>query len=688
MSGAVFLRGESGTSEVVQCESVSVDKPAGGHTDTLENGQINGSLNEHAIGRANDMTASDSAACAETAAAGAPLLGGALVRDEFQNERGIKVHINRARDSLLTEFGKATLQDRYLMPGESFQDLFARVAAHFADDSAHAQRLYDYISRLWFMPATPVLSNGGTSRGLPISCFLNEASDSLEGIVDLWNENVWLAARGGGIGSYWGNLRSIGERVGHNGKTSGVIPFIRVMDSLTLAISQGSLRRGSAACYMPINHPEIEEFLEMRRPTGGDPNRRALNLHHGVVLSDAFMRAVQKDKDWTLISPRDGTRIRKVRARDLWIRILTARIETGEPYIIFGDTVNRQIPEHHKLAGLTVKMSNLCSEITLPTGLDHHGRERTAVCCLSSLNLERYLEWHEDPHFIADIMRFLDNVLEDFIHRAPESMARARYSAMRERSVGLGVMGFHSFLQANGIPLESVMAKVWNNRIFKYIRRQADAASKALAKERGPCPDAAEFGFSERFSNKMAVAPTASISILCGGASPGIEPVAANSFTHKTLSGSFGVRNKYLTQLLEEKGQNTEEVWSSITLNHGSVQHLDFLSEDEKDVFKTAFELDQRWLIEHAADRAPYICQAQSLNLFLPADVHKRDLHQIHLQAWKKGVKSLYYCRSKSLQRAEADHPNGGSVTIPHLGKVESKDTPGRIDYEECLSCQ
>ncbi|MFQ5468308.1 MAG: ribonucleoside-diphosphate reductase subunit alpha, partial [Kiloniellaceae bacterium] len=374
------------------------------------------------------------------------VLGQGQIRDLFQNERGIAVRMERGRDALLTEFGKGTLADRYLMNGEGFQDLFARVAAHFADDTAHAQRLYDYISKLWFMPATPVLSNGGTSRGLPISCFLNEASDSLDGILGLWNENVWLAARGGGIGSYWGNLRSIGERVGHNGKTSGVIPFIRVMDSLTLAISQGSLRRGSAACYMPVSHPEIEEFIEIRRPTGGDPNRKALNLHHGVVVSDAFMRAVEGDQDWALTSPKDGAIVRTLKARSLWIRILTARIETGEPYILFGDHVNRAIPEHQKLAGLTVKMSNLCSEITLPTGPDQNGRERTAVCCLSSLNLETYDDWRAAPGFIEDVMRFLDNVLEDFIQRAPDTMARARYSAMRERSVGLGVMGFHSFL--------------------------------------------------------------------------------------------------------------------------------------------------------------------------------------------------------------------------------------------------
>ncbi len=622
------------------------------------------------------------------------LLGEDQIRDEFQNERGIKVHMDRARDANLTEFGKATLSDRYLMPGESFQDLFARVAAHYADDSAHAQRLYDYISRLWFMPATPVLSNGGTSRGLPISCFLNEAGDSLDGIVGLWNENVWLAARGGGIGSYWGNLRSIGEKVGHNGKTSGIIPFIRVMDSLTLAISQGSLRRGSAACYIPVSHPEIEEFIELRRPTGGDPNRKALNLHHGIVISDAFMRAVENNEEWGLTSPKDGAVIRKVRARDLWIRILTARIETGEPYIIYGDHVNRQIPQHHKLAGLTVKMSNLCSEITLPTGLDHHGVERTAVCCLSSLNLEKFFEWQEEEGFIEDVMRFLDNVLQDFIDKAPDSMARARYSAERERSVGLGVMGFHSFMQANRIPLEGVMAKVWNRKIFAHIRGQADAASRKLAEERGPCPDAEEFGIMERFSNKLAIAPTASISIICGGASPGIEPIAANSFTHKTLSGSFNVRNKHLTAVLEEKGRNNEEVWTSITINGGSVQHLDFLDDDEKDVFKTAFELDQRWLIEHAGDRAGFICQAQSLNVFVPADVHKRDLHQIHYLAWKKGVKSLYYCRSKSIQRAEsapASEPTA-SATVPHLGKISSKGlaagAESTTDYEECLACQ
>jgi len=601
------------------------------------------------------------------------------------------VRVDHSRDALLTAFGKATLDNRYLLPGESYQDLFGRVASYYGADAAHAQRLYDYISRHWFMPATPVLSNGGTTRGLPISCFLNEANDSLRGIVDLWNENVWLASKGGGIGSYWGNLRSIGENVGRNGKTSGVIPFIRVMDSLTLAISQGSLRRGSAAVYLPVWHPEIEEFIELRRPTGGDPNRKALNLHHGVLVPDAFMRAVADDDEWALLSPKDNTVIRKVSARALWIRILTARMEQGEPYIIFSDHVNNARPEHHKLAGLEVKTSNLCAEITLPTGMDQHGRERTAVCCLSSLNLETWEEWKDNPQFIEDVMLFLDNVLQDFIDRAPDDMERARYAAMRERSVGLGVMGFHSFLQANNVPFESVVAKGWNRRIFKHIRAQADAASRKLAEERGPCPDAADYGVMERFSNKMAIAPTASISIIAGNASPGIEPIAANVFLQKTLSGSFTVRNRHLDRLLTERGQNTSEVWSSITLNKGSVQHLDFLTRQEKDVFKTAFELDQRWVIEHAADRAPYVCQAQSINIFLPANVHKRDLHQIHYMAWKRGVKSLYYCRSLSIQRADAVSDGQEKLDLSHREGEDAAGTAGpatTTDYEECLACQ
>ncbi len=608
----------------------------------------------------------------------------------IQLENGNRVQSDYARDASLTEFGKSTLKDRYLLPDETFQDRFSKVAAYFADDSAHAQRMYEYISNLWFMPSTPVLSNGGTDRGLPISCFLNEANDSLEGIVNTWNENVWLAAKGGGIGSYWGNLRSIGETVRGNGKTSGIIPFIRVMDSLTLAISQGSLRRGSAAVYLPIDHPEIEEFIELRRPTGGDPNRKALNLHNAVVVNDDFMRAVEKDEEWKLTSPKTGETVRKVKARDLWIRILTGRIETGEPYIIYVDHINRALPEHQKLAGLTVKMSNLCTEITLPTGIDQYGKDRTAVCCLGSVNVEFYKEWKDNPLFIEDLMRFLDNVLTDFINRAPDSMEKARYSAIRERSVGLGVMGFHSFLQSQMIPMESAMAKVWNMKIFKQIRKEADEASKKLAEERGPCPDAADYGIMERFSNKLAIAPNASSSIICGGTSPGIEPYTANSFTHKTLNGSFPVRNKHLQKILAEKGKDNAEVWSSITVHDGSVQHLDFLTEDEKSVFKTAFEIDQRWLIDHAGDRTPYICQAQSLNVFLPADVHKRDLHEIHFRAWEKGVKSLYYCRSKSMQRADYVATLNSEYTKPKAVKAEPFQQPlDKEDmYDECLACQ
>lgn len=594
--------------------------------------------------------------------------------------------VDLRRDALLTNFGKKTLENQYLLPGERYQDLFFRAAKAYGDDDAHTARLYDYISKLWFMPATPVLANSGTTRGLPISCFLNEASDSLEGIVNLWNENTWLASQGGGIGSYWGNLRSIGEKISRNGETSGIIPFIKVMDSMTLAISQGSLRRGSAAIYLPISHPEIEEFIEIRKPTGGDHNRKALNLHHGVVIPDAFMEAVEKDLPWNLCSPKDGAVIRAISARSLWIRLLTMRVEMGEPYLLFIDHVSRGRPEHQKKLGLEVKMSNLCTEITLPTGKDPFGGERTAVCCLSSLNLEYFQAWEKEPLFIEDCMRFLDNVLEDFIRKAPASMSRAVYAAKQERSIGLGVMGFHSFLQSLHIPFEGVMAKVWNERIFKHIRTQADAVSRKLAQERGPCLDAQACGVMERFSNKLAIAPTASISIICGGASPGIEPYVSNAYTHKTLSGSFPVRNKYLKQLLQEKSLDTPEIWTSIVQHEGSVQHLEGLTDLEKDVFKTAFELDQRWLIDHAADRQPFICQAQSLNVFLLSDVHKRDLHQIHMRAWKKGVKSLYYNRSRSIQRAENTYSAQKPLQVAFQKENAQPVLP--LNYEECLSCQ
>jgi ribonucleoside-diphosphate reductase alpha chain len=575
------------------------------------------------------------------------------------------------------------------------------------------------------MPATPILSNGGTDRGLPISCFLNETNDSLSGIASLWNENIWLASRGGGIGSYWGNVRSIGENISRAGTTSGIIPFLKVMDSMTTAISQGSLRRGSAAAYLPIWHPEIEEFTEIRRPTG-DANRRCLNLHHGVVISDEFMEAVRDGKKWHLKSPATGEVRMELDARGLWIKLLIARLETGEPYMLFIDNVNKAIPEHHKKLGLNVKMSNLCSEITLPTGLDHLDNERTAVCCLSSLNLEKYLEWEGDEQFIEDVMRFLDNVLTDFINRAPDELSRAKYAAESERSVGLGVMGFHSFLQSQMVAIEGVMAKSWNRRIFKHIREKCDAASVKLGNERGACPDFLDACYLsavleefpdilsdktvsisdilskkviideesenkikqrceqlkmqglQRFSNKIAIAPTASISTICGGVSPGIEPYNANLFVQKTLSGSFTVKNKYLKDLLKKYKQDNEDTWSSIAVSGGSVMHLAFLSTEEKDVFKTAFEIDQVWLIEHACDRTQYICQAQSLNIFLHSDISKKELHTLHFEAWKKGIKSLYYCRSKSLARAD----------VVSLKKETTEIVQSVSESEECLSCQ
>lgn len=629
-----------------------------------------------------DFQRSDTPQDDAAAIAGAPRPEGARPDSHAIYGPRFPVRTDPSRDSILTDFGIETLKDRYLLPGEGPQDLFARVAAAYADDAEHAQRLYDAMSSLWFMPATPVLSNGGTGRGLPISCYLNSVSDSLEGIVNTWNENVWLAARGGGIGTYWGHVRGIGEPVGLNGKTSGIIPFVRVMDSLTLAISQGSLRRGSAAVYLDINHPEIEEFLEIRKPSG-DFNRKALNLHHGVLVTDAFMEAVRNGLTFDLISPKTQEKRGEVDARALFQKLVETRLATGEPYIIFIDHVNRAMPRHQRELGLKVSTSNLCSEITLPTGTDHLGNERTAVCCLASLNLETWDQWNAVPGFIEDVMRFLDNVLTDYIDRAPPEMARARYSASRERSVGLGVMGLHSFYQARGIPFESALAKSCNLKMFRHIRGKVDEASMLLAAERGPCPDAADRGVMERFSCKMAIAPTASISIITGGTSACIEPIPANIYTHKTLSGSFSIKNPYLEKLLIEKARNADSVWSSILEHGGSIQHLDFLTADEKATFRTAFEIDQRWLLELAGDRTPYIDQAQSLNLFIPADVEKWDLLMLHFRAWELGVKSLYYLRSKSIQRAG------------FAGAVEADNTPSprqielrQKDYDECIACQ
>ena len=610
-----------------------------------------------------------------------------LLEEKVENNTTAKakknLDIDHSRDKFLTDFGKATLKDRYILPNEKFQDMFMRVARSYSDNDSHAQRIYDYISKLWFMPATPILSNGGAKRGLPISCFLNTVQDSLDGILSTWGENVWLASNGGGIGTYWGDVRSIGETVKKSGQTSGIIPFVRVMDSLTLAISQGSLRRGSAACYLDIHHPEIEEFLEIRKPSG-DFNRKSLNLHHGINITDEFMECVKHNKEFCLKSPKTKETLRKVNARELWQKILETRMQTGEPYLVFMDTVNKNMAKHQRTLGMNVKTSNLCSEIMLHTGLDHHGKDRTAVCCLSSVNLEKWEEWSKDTKFIEDIMRFLDNVLDDFINNAPESMKNAIYSAKMERSVGLGAMGFHSFLQKKGVPFESAVAKSWNSKFFKHLKKEADKASLILAMEKGACPDAQEMGVKARFSHKLAIAPTASISIICGGTSACVEPIPANIYTHKTLSGSFTVKNKYLEALLDSKGLNNEKVWQSILENDGSITHIKELKENEKAVFKTAFEIDQRWIVEMAADRTPYICQSQSINLYLSADIDKWDLMMLHWKAWELGIKSLYYCRSKSIQRAsyagvEADN----TKQWPQKNIVNEK-----TDYEECLSCQ
>ena len=603
------------------------------------------------------------------------------------------LNIDNNRDDLLTDFGKKTLKDRYTLPGESYQGMFARVASAFADDEAHAQRMYDYMSKLWFMPATPVLSNGGAGRGLPISCYLNTVADSMEGIKSTWMENVDLATNGGGIGTYWGEVREIGGKIKGAGQTSGIIPFIHVMDGMTLAISQGSLRRGSAAVYLDIHHPEIEEFLELRKPSG-DFNRKGLNLHHGINITDEFMDAVRHGGTFNLRSPKTGETTKTVDARSLWQQILEIRLQTGEPYLLFTDTVNRAMVPHQKALGLKVKQSNLCTEIMLHTGKDHLGVDRTAVCCLSSVNAETFMEWREDPIFIEDVMRFLDNVLQDFIDRAPDSMSKAVYAAKRERSVGLGVMGFHSFLQQQNVPFGSAMAKSWNNLIHVNLYQRSLAASRLLAAERGPCPDAAETGTMLRFSHRMAIAPTASISIICGGTSAGIEPIPANIYTHKTLSGSFEVRNRYLDAIITgeandllggeaERESWKRKQWDSILENDGSVQHLDWMTDHDKKVFETAHEIDQRWVVELAADRSEWIDQGQSVNLFIPGDVDKWDLHMLHWTAYERGVKSLYYLRSKSVLRAA--HAGADDVDpVADDGLIMREPTK----YDECMACQ
>ena len=582
--------------------------------------------------------------------------------------------IDYSRDELLTDFGKTTLKDRYLLPTEdSPQDGFLRAAKAFSDNDEMAERIYSYASKLWFMYSTPVLSNAGSKRGMPISCFLNYVGDSREGLTGHYTENAWLASVGGGIGGYWGHIRSDGTMTSGGSQSSGSIPFLHVVDSEILAFSQGKTRRGSYAAYMDISHPEIIEFIEMRKPSGGDIHRKCLNLHHGVNISNEFMQLIDNcikeptyDDSWNLIDPHTKKVVRTVSARELWQKILETRVATGEPYVSFIDTINDALPETQKKLGLEVHHSNLCTEITLPTS-----DNRTAVCCLSSVNLEKYDEWKNDTLFIPDLIRFLDNVLQYFIDYAPEELFRARFSANNERSLGLGAMGFHAYLQSKGIPFESVLAKSLNLKIFKKIKEQAVEESKRLAIKRGEAPDMEGTGM--RNAHLLAIAPNASSSIICGTTSPSVEPYRANAYVQKTMSGSFLVKNKYLEKLLEKKGINNDETWTSILANRGSVLHLKELSDYEKDTFKTAIEINQQWVIEHAADRQQYICQGQSINVFVPADVNVKELHDIHMLAWKRKLKTLYYCRSEAIKRAEL---------------VSKKIERTIIPEADCLSCE
>jgi len=632
----------------------------------------------------------------------------------------MKIKIDLERDNNLTPFGIATVQDRYLDKNEtSPQHAFARAAKYVSTyrgttDWDMAQRIYDYASNLWFGFSSPILSNAGTRKGLPISCFLNYVPDSRTGLSSHYDENIWLASNGGGIGGYWGDVRSDGTSTSHGSKSTGSIPFMRVVDSQMLAFNQGTTRRGSYACYMDISHPEIEEFLFMRKSSGGDANRKCLNLHHGINITDEFMNAVSKNIEWKLVDPHSKKVSKSINARELWRLILETRHETGEPYLHFVDTSNRSLPETQKKLGLSIKQSNLCSEITLPTDED-----RTAVCCLSSVNLAKYDEWSTSSTFIPDMVRMLDNVIEHFIQatynftydykgdvldmkvkKGMEGFTKAGYSAYRERSLGLGAMGFHTYLQKLNVPFEGPIATGQNLKMFRQIKELASKTSMELAEERGEAPDMEGTGM--RNAHLLAVAPNATSSIICGGTSPSIEPIRANVFIHKTLNGSFQVRNRQLHNLLKQKWNNSEElqkeydsdyqhfkdkIWQSISENTGSVKHLDFLTDLEKDVFKTADEIDQNWVIEHASKRQEFICQAQSVNLFFVApkvqakqeehDNFLRYTNKVHYQAWKKGLKSLYYLRSREGKSAE-------NINI----KVKRVKLEQEATEEECLSCE
>ena len=560
---------------------------------------------------------------------------------------GIKIDLER--DKLFDELGIKRLKESYMREEEtSPQERFAFVSASFGSNPEHAQRLYEYSSKHWLSYSTPILSFGRSKKGLPISCFLNYINDTAEGLVDNLSETNWLSMFGGGVGIGFG-IRSADD------KSTGVMPHLKIYDASSLAYRQGRTRRGSYAAYLDISHPDIIPFLEMRKPTG-DPNVRCLNLHHGINITDDFMAIIEKcmldpnaDDSWNLVDPFSKEIRETVSAKSLWQQILELRMHTGEPYIHYIDTSNRELPDWLKDKGLKVHQSNLCSEIILPTS-----KERTAVCCLSSLNLETYDDWKNEPLFLRDVAEMLDNVLQYFIDNAPGVVQRAKWSAMRERSIGVGALGFHAYLQKNGIAFEGVMAKVANNRIFKSIREGLDNANLALGSERGEAPDAE--GTGRRFSHVMAIAPNASSSIIMGNTSPSIEPYRANAYRQDTLSGSFLNKNRWLDKILKELITDTDkynEVWSSIIANDGSVQHLDILSDDQKAVFKTSMEIDQRWVIDLAADRQAHIDQAQSLNLFFRPDANIKYVHAIHFMAWKKGLKTLYYCRSEKIGKAD-----------------------------------
>ena len=590
------------------------------------------------------------------------------------------LQIDLSRDSLFDKLGLQRLKESYMREDEdSPQQRFAFVSKQFGSNEEHAQRLYDYSSKHWLSYSTPILSYGRSKRGMPISCFLNYINDTAEGLVENLSETNWLSMLGGGVGIGFG-IRSSDD------KSTGVMPHLKTYDSSCLAYRQGRTRRGSYATYLDISHPDVIMFLEMRKPTG-DPNVRCLNLHHGINISDRFMELIERcmtdpdaDDGWNLIDPHSGEIRDTVSAKALWQKILEMRMETGEPYLHFIDTSNRHLPEYQKKLGLKIHQSNLCSEIILPTNKD-----RTAVCCLSSVNLEYYDAWSKDPLFLKDVAEMLDNVLEFFIKNAPDQVKRAKYSAKNERSIGIGALGFHAYLQKKKIPWENFMAKSTNLRMFKLIRSRLDEANIELGTERGEAPDAT--GTGRRFSHVMAIAPNASSSIIMGNTSPSIEPFRANAYRQDTLSGSYLNKNKYLDELIkskmeEDKKIDYDETWSSIIANDGSVQHLNFLDEWEKDIFKTAMEIDQRWVIEHAASRQDFIDQAQSLNLFFRPDVNIKYLHAIHYLAWKQGLKTLYYCRSEKLGKADKVSKRIEREVIKEL------DMSSLVNEEVCVACE